>query len=107
MCKNPPKQYCNVTSPFPVNLQACRIGVPISVPVSKISFSDEPSQPGRPNILDWGPNHCDLNWALPETDGGSPITHYVIELKVGLELFILLLLSVTIITIINEFVLHL
>ena len=46
-------------------------------------FLDEPSQPGRPNILDWGPNHCDLNWALPETDGGSPITHYVIELKVG------------------------
>jgi len=42
---------------------------------------DEPSQPGRPNILDWGPNICDLNWAPPETDGGAPITHYVIELK--------------------------
>ena len=47
------------------------------------SCADEPSQPGRPNILDWGPNHCDLNWALPESDGGAPITHYVIELKVG------------------------
>ena len=43
---------------------------------------DEPGQPGRPNILDWGPNHCDMSWALPDTDGGSPITHYVIELKV-------------------------
>jgi len=42
---------------------------------------DEPSQPGRPNILDWGPNHCDLNWLPPESDGGAPITHYVIELK--------------------------
>ena len=45
-------------------------------------FPDEPSQPGRPNILDWGPNHCDLSWAPPESDGGSAITHYVIELKV-------------------------
>ena len=46
-------------------------------------FPDEPSQPGRPNILDWGPNHCDLSWAVPESDGGAPITHYVIEIKVG------------------------
>jgi len=42
---------------------------------------DEPSQPGRPDILDWGPDHCDLNWAVPERDGGAPITHYVIEMK--------------------------
>merc|ERR1740128_606419 len=42
---------------------------------------DEPSQPGRPNILDWGPDHCDLSWSVPESDGGAPITHYVIELK--------------------------
>jgi len=42
---------------------------------------DEPSQPGRPNIIDWGPNHCDLSWRVPESDGGSPITHYVLELK--------------------------
>lgn len=52
--------------------------------MNRIFFvADEPGQPGRPNILDWGPNHCDLSWAPPETDGGAPITHYVIELKVG------------------------
>jgi hypothetical protein len=45
-------------------------------------FLDEPTQPGRPNILDWGPNHCDLSWTPPESDGGAPITHYVIEMKV-------------------------
>jgi hypothetical protein len=44
---------------------------------------DEPTQPGRPNILDWGPNHCDLSWTPPESDGGAPITHYVIEMKVS------------------------
>jgi len=42
---------------------------------------DEPTQPGRPNILDWGPSHCDMSWAPPESDGGAPITHYVIEFK--------------------------
>lgn len=42
---------------------------------------DAPSQPGRPNVLDWGPEHCDLSWAPPESDGGAKITHYVIEKK--------------------------
>ena len=42
---------------------------------------DAPSQPGKPNILDWGPDHGDLSWAPPESDGGAKITHYVIEKK--------------------------
>ena len=40
-----------------------------------------PGQPGKPNILDWGPDHGDLSWAPPDTDGGARITHYVIEKK--------------------------
>ena len=40
-----------------------------------------PGQPGKPNILDWGPDHGDLSWAPPDTDGGAKITHYVIEKK--------------------------
>merc|ERR1711963_94263 len=40
---------------------------------------DEPGPCGKPDILDWSPNHADLAWAPPETDGGAPITHYVIE----------------------------
>jgi len=42
---------------------------------------DEPDPCGKPDILDWGPNHADLAWAPPESDGGAPITHYVIEQK--------------------------
>ncbi|XP_071750036.1 twitchin isoform X1 [Lepeophtheirus salmonis] len=42
---------------------------------------DEPDKPGRPSVLDWSSNSCDLAWALPESDGGAPITHYEIEYK--------------------------
>ena len=40
-----------------------------------------PGQPGKPKILDWGPDHGDMAWAAPESDGGAKITHYVIEKK--------------------------
>ena len=45
-------------------------------------FIDEPTPPGKPNIEDWGPNHCDLSWKIPESDGGAPITHYEVEYMV-------------------------
>ena len=41
----------------------------------------EPSPPGKPKILDWGPKHADLSWKIPEKDGGAKITHYIIEAK--------------------------
>jgi len=42
---------------------------------------DEPDPCGKPNIVDWSPNHADLTWDPPESDGGAPITHYIIEQK--------------------------
>lgn len=42
---------------------------------------DEPDPCGKPNIDDWGPDFADMTWTPPETDGGAPITHYVIEMK--------------------------
>jgi len=42
---------------------------------------DEPDPCGKPDISDWGPNHADLLWDPPESDGGAPITHYIIEQK--------------------------
>ncbi len=43
---------------------------------------DEPTKPGTPQIVDWGPHHCDLSWKVPESDGGAQITHYEIEFMV-------------------------
>lgn len=40
-----------------------------------------PSQPGVPEPADWSANHIDLIWQEPASDGGSPITGYIIEMK--------------------------
>ena len=40
-----------------------------------------PSAPGTPNILDWGPDFCDISFAIPESDGGAKISHYQVEIK--------------------------
>lgn len=40
-----------------------------------------PEEPGAPEINDWNQNHADLVWKKPFSDGGTPITHYIIEKK--------------------------
>lgn len=44
-------------------------------------FTDEPGKPGNLEATDWDKDHVDLKWSPPKTDGGSPITNYVIEVK--------------------------
>lgn len=44
--------------------------------------ADEPGKIMHVEVNDWGPEHADLRWSKPETDGGSPITGYVIEFRV-------------------------
>ena len=41
----------------------------------------EPGKPGTPDITDYDSDFVQLSWKRPESDGGSPITGYVIEKK--------------------------
>ncbi len=43
--------------------------------------TDEPGKPTDVIPTDWDKDHVDLKWAAPTTDGGSPITGYIIEKK--------------------------
>jgi hypothetical protein len=40
-----------------------------------------PSPPGAPEPIDWTANQVDLKWKEPVSDGGTPITGYIIEKK--------------------------
>ncbi|KAI5726324.1 hypothetical protein M8J76_000791 [Diaphorina citri] len=42
---------------------------------------DEPGEPGKPKIIDYDNKSVKLEWTPPASDGGRPITHYVIEVK--------------------------
>ncbi|RWS24197.1 twitchin-like protein, partial [Leptotrombidium deliense] len=42
---------------------------------------DEPGKPGTPEIVDWDNKSVDLVWEKPASDGGAPITSYIVEKK--------------------------
>ena len=44
-------------------------------------FSDKPSAPLNVVASPVDQSHIDVKWKAPESDGGAPITHYVIEKK--------------------------
>ncbi|KAJ8930893.1 hypothetical protein NQ314_016314 [Rhamnusium bicolor] len=44
-------------------------------------LKDEPSKPKDVQVVDWDKDHADLTWNKPDSDGGAPITGYVIEFK--------------------------
>ena len=44
-------------------------------------FLDEPSKPGNVEIVDWDAGRVDIKWSPPESDGGAPITSYIVEYK--------------------------
>ena len=48
-----------------------------------IIFADEPGKPSNVQVVDWDKDHADLKWIKPESDGGAPITGYIIEFKVS------------------------
>uniref|UniRef100_A0A8D2NN85 Titin n=1 Tax=Zonotrichia albicollis TaxID=44394 RepID=A0A8D2NN85_ZONAL len=56
------------------------IGAPLdSEPtVAKYMF-DPPSPPGKPMVYDITENAATVSWTLPKSDGGTPITGYILE----------------------------
>ncbi|KAL5273793.1 unc-22.2 family protein [Megaselia abdita] len=48
--------------------------------IAKNQF-DEPGAPGKPAITDWDKDHVDLEWTRPKSDGGAPITEFIIQKK--------------------------
>lgn len=47
---------------------------------TRYCFLDEPNAPGKPDIIDYDNKSVTLKWEPPKSDGGRPITHYVIEM---------------------------
>ena len=45
-------------------------------------LADPPGPPGVPQYLSVKDGQIDVTWTPPEDDGGSPITHYVLEYRV-------------------------
>ena len=43
------------------------------------SFSDPPSKPGRPQVIDYDKDKAEIQWTPSLNDGGNPIQKYVIE----------------------------
>ena len=43
--------------------------------------ADEPDAPKNLKATDWDKDHVDLKWEPPVSDGGSPITGYLVEKK--------------------------
>ncbi|CAH1969101.1 unnamed protein product [Acanthoscelides obtectus] len=56
---------------------------PLETPRSIIAKNefDEPSAPGKPQVTDWDKDHVDLQWTSPKSDGGTPVTGYIIQKK--------------------------
>lgn len=42
---------------------------------------DIPGKPGTPTLEDWDVDRVDLKWERPKSDGGAPISGYIIEKK--------------------------
>ncbi len=44
-------------------------------------ISDPPTAPRSLSVTDTQPNSITLKWKAPKSDGGSPVTQYVIDMK--------------------------
>ena len=52
--------------------------------VAKDAF-DVPGKPGTPDVKEMTADSASLEWKAPDSDGGTPITNYVIEMRMSGE----------------------
>lgn len=64
-----------------VNKEGESDALELDQPVVAKNPYDEPSKPGKPEIVDYDNTKVVLKWAPPEKDGGKPIEHYIVEMK--------------------------
>lgn len=55
------------------------VGLFVAIVVFAADPFEEPSAPGTPVAIDWGKDYCEIEFTPPLSDGGSPITHYIVE----------------------------
>ena len=46
-----------------------------------ISYTETPSAPGKPDVVKSSGSTVTITWSPSATDGGSPITSYIIEMS--------------------------
>lgn len=44
-------------------------------------LTDPPGKPGRPEVVDYDKDRAEIKWTHPKSDGGSPLSKYIIEKK--------------------------
>ena len=44
-------------------------------------YLDTPGPPSQPEVVDSGFSFIKINWKKPESDGGNPVTGYMVEVK--------------------------
>ena len=53
--------------------------------ITSFNLTDKPGEPGVPEITEIRKETCELSWQAPSSDGGAPITGYVVERRTGIH----------------------
>ena len=53
--------------------------------MTSFTITDKPGEPGVPEITEIRKETCELSWQAPSSDGGAPITGYVVERRTGIH----------------------
>ncbi|MDE6822286.1 fibronectin type III domain-containing protein [Bacteroides acidifaciens] len=55
------------------------VGLFVAIVVFAANPFEEPSAPGTPVAVDWGGDYCEIEFTPPLSDGGAPVTHYIVQ----------------------------